>query len=66
MQSASLLDIDNCPMEGFNNEKVDEILGLKESNLKSVTMLALGYRGEDEYMHKPKIRKNQKQAIIII
>jgi nitroreductase len=64
--TATLLGIDNCPMEGFQNEKIDEILGLKEKNLKSVTMLALGYRGEDEYALKPKIRKEFTEAITII
>ena len=65
-QTASLLEIDNCPMEGFQNEKIDEILNLKEKNLKSVTILALGYRGDDEYMKKPKIRKDYKDLIEII
>lgn len=64
--TASLLNIDNCPMEGFQNEKIDEILGLKEKNLKSVTMLALGYRGIDEYEKKPKIRKEFKDVVRII
>lgn len=66
VQTASLLEIDNCPMEGFQNEKIDEILNLKDKNLKSVTMLALGERGEDDYALKPKIRKNFEEAITII
>jgi nitroreductase len=61
--TASMLGVDNCPMEGFSNEKVDEILGLKEKGLKSVTMLALGYRGEDEASQKPKIRRDWDEAI---
>ena len=64
--TATLLGIDNCPMEGFQNEKIDEILNLKDKNLKSVTMLALGKRGEDDYALKPKIRKNFEEAITII
>ena len=64
--TATLLGIDNCPMEGFQNEKIDEILNLKDKNLKSVTMLALGERGEDDYALKPKIRKNFEEAITII
>lgn len=64
--TASLLGIDNCPMEGFQNEKIDEILNLKDKNLKSVTMLALGQRGEDPNALKPKIRKDFEEAITII
>lgn len=65
-QTASLLDIDNCPMEGFQNEKVDEILNLKSQNLKSVTMLALGHRGIDPQAEKPKIRKDFTSAVEFI
>ena len=65
-QTASLLDIDNCPMEGFQNDKVDEILNLKSQNLKSVTMLALGHRGIDLQVEKPKIRKDFTSAVKFI
>lgn len=66
IETASLLEIDAGPMEGFENVKVDEILGLKEKNLKSVTMLALGYRGKDPASLKPKIRRDFSDAIEII
>jgi len=65
-QTASLLDIDNCPMEGFQNDKVDEILNLKSQNLKSVTMLALGHRGIDPQAEKPKIRKDFTSTVEFI
>jgi len=64
--TASLLNIDNCPMEGFQNDKVDEILNLKSQNLKSVTMLALGHRGIDPQAEKPKIRKDFQNAVEFI
>lgn len=57
IETASLLNIDNCAMEGFNPEEVDKILGLKEKNLKSVTMLALGERGDDPVSTRPKVRR---------
>jgi len=65
-QTASLIYIDNCPMEGFQNDKVDEILNLKSQNLKSVTMLALGHRGIDPQSEKPKIRKDFTSAVEFI
>jgi nitroreductase / dihydropteridine reductase len=40
--------VDACPMEGFENAKFDEILGLKEKGLKSVVMLPLGFRAVDD------------------
>lgn len=66
IETASLLGIDNGPMEGFQSEKVDEILGLREKNLKSITMLALGYRGEDPASARPKIRRNFDEVIEFI
>lgn len=46
--AAAQLKIDSTPMEGFNAERFDELLGLKERNLKSVVTLALGYRDEEK------------------
>jgi nitroreductase len=57
METASLLDIDNCPMEGFNGAQVDEILGLKEKNLSVATILTIGYRGDDPYAKLQKVRR---------
>jgi nitroreductase / dihydropteridine reductase len=45
--AAANLEIDSTPMEGFDSEKFDNILGLKEKGLKSVVLLALGYRDEE-------------------
>lgn len=57
IETAALLGVDAGPMEGFDADKVDELLGLKEKNLHATTMLALGFRGEDAYALLPKIRK---------
>ncbi len=57
--------IDSCPMEGFNSEKFDEVLQLKDKNLKSVLLLPVGYRSEDDFMRKlKKVRKPIKDSII--
>jgi nitroreductase / dihydropteridine reductase len=66
IETAALLGVDHGPMEGFQPDKVDEILGLKEKNLKSVTMLALGYRGEDPAAKRPKIRRSFDDVIEFI
>lgn len=44
---AAELTIDCTPMEGFENDKLDELLNLKEQGLRSVLMLPLGYRDTD-------------------
>jgi nitroreductase / dihydropteridine reductase len=41
---AAFEGVDSTPMEGFEPEKVDEILGLSARGLRSVTLLPLGYR----------------------
>lgn len=63
IETASLLGVDNCPMEGFDNAKVDEILGLKTRNLASVSMLALGARGTDGYAALPKTRRPFEEVV---
>lgn len=44
---AASLKVDTTPMEGFINEEVDKLLNLNEKGLKSVTMLPIGYRDEE-------------------
>ena len=66
MAQAAELKIDSTPAEGFNNAVVDEILGLKELGLKSVTLLYLGYRDlEKDYLsHMKKVRIPMEEFII--
>lgn len=45
--AAAFENVDATPMEGFNNEELDELLGLKERGLKSQTILTLGYRANE-------------------
>ncbi|WP_417290149.1 NAD(P)H-dependent oxidoreductase [Corallibacter sp.] len=57
--------IDACPMEGFSPEKTDEILELKKQNLKSVLLMPIGYRSEDDFMASlQKVRKPLEEMII--
>lgn len=59
--------IDACPLEGFIPEKVDKLLNLKEKNLKSVLMLPVGYRADDDIMcEMKKVRKPLNETIIEI
>lgn len=66
LETSALLGVDSCPMEGFESDKVDEILGLKEKNLKSITMLPIGYRGDDPASKRPKVRRDFNDVIEFI
>lgn len=44
LSAAALMGVDACPMEGFQGDKYDEILGLKDKGLASVVMATVGYR----------------------
>ncbi len=43
--------VDSTPMEGFQPDQFDEVLGLNQKGLKSVVLLAIGYRdSEHDYL----------------
>ncbi|MCG6188493.1 nitroreductase family protein [Maribellus maritimus] len=46
--AAANLKVDATPMEGFNTEKLDDLLNLKEQGLRSVLLMALGYRDAEK------------------
>ncbi|UJF29479.1 NAD(P)H-dependent oxidoreductase [Kaistella sp. 97-N-M2] len=66
MAQAAELKIDSTPAEGFSNDVVDEMLGLRALGLKSVTLLYLGYRDlEKDYLsHMKKVRIPMEEFII--
>ncbi|MDO6597270.1 NAD(P)H-dependent oxidoreductase [Oceanihabitans sp. 2_MG-2023] len=58
--------VDACPMEGFNPNKYDEILDLKTKGLKSVLIMPIGYRAEDDiFAGFKKVRKKVSESVII-
>lgn len=62
----AMLKIDSCPMEGFNPVKFDEILGLDKQSLKSVLVMPIGYRSEEDFMaNLKKVRKPLEDMVII-
>lgn len=65
LTAAAELQVDSTPIEGFDPEKVDEILGLREKGLRSVTLLPLGYRQEDAdwLVNMKKVRKPREGFI---
>lgn len=58
--------VDATPMEGFEPEKVDQILNLADLGLKSVLLLPLGYREVegDWLVNLKKVRRSKADFII--
>ncbi|WP_291961508.1 nitroreductase family protein [Maribacter sp.] len=64
MTVAANMQIDACPMEGFDNEQYNEILGLSDKGLNAAVVLAVGYRSkEDETQNHRKVRYSKEQII---
>jgi len=65
INTAASLKIDATPMEGFNPQQFDEILGLNELGLTTAVIAAVGYRHEeDATQHYKKVRKSDKEFFI--
>lgn len=62
MLAAAQMRVDTTPMEGFDADAVDGILGLAEQNLKAVCFLAIGTRAEEGDWLQPmaKVRKQNE------
>ena len=60
--------VDSTPMEGFDPDKVDEILGLRAQGLRSVLLLPLGYRAAegDWLVNLKKVRRQREDFIRVI
>jgi nitroreductase/dihydropteridine reductase len=63
--AAAEQQVDATPMEGFNPAALDELLGLKEKGLRSVTLLPLGYRDatNDWLVNQKKVRKPKHEFV---
>lgn len=63
---AAELKVDSTPMEGFNPNALDELLGLRAKGLRSVVLLPLGYRDaeNDWLVNMKKVRKPKEDFVI--
>lgn len=65
MNTAALMGIDTCPIEGLEPQKYDDILGLTHTPYATVASVAVGYRHpEDKYQHAKKIRFPAADVIV--
>jgi nitroreductase / dihydropteridine reductase len=67
LETAALLEVDACPMEGFDKASVDKILNLDKFGLNVALLIPVGYRGsDDKYEKLPKTRLSKENFIIEI
>lgn len=66
--AAAFEEVDATPIEGFDPDAVDKILGLREKGLRSAVLLPLGYRNESEdwLVNLVKVRKPMKDLVTVI
>lgn len=64
LTSAALLGVDACPMEGFDKDEYDKILGLHEQGWKSVVVATAGVRASDDaYAKNKKVRYPKAEVV---
>jgi len=63
--AAAYEGVDSTPIEGFEPEAVDKILGLREKGLRSCVLLPIGYRDaeNDWLVNLPKVRKSTEDLV---
>jgi len=58
------LGIDACPMEGFDPDQYDAFFDLKSKGLKSVLIMPMGYRADDDpFATMKKVRKSIDESV---
>jgi nitroreductase len=65
MTVCAVEEIDSCPMEGFLPEELDKVLNLDKYELKSVLLLPVGFRAEDDmFASLKKVRKPISDTVL--
>jgi len=63
MNAAAILEIDSCPIEGFEKKKIDQLLNLDTKEFQTSLILPLGYRIKPQ---PEKIRRNFDEVVEFI
>lgn len=67
LNAAASLKIDVTPMEGFEPEKFNAILGLDKLGLNASLVATVGYRSEDDAtQHYAKVRKSDENLFLTL
>jgi len=66
--AAAYEGVDCTPIEGFDPNAVDEILGLREKGLRSCVLLPIGYRDADKdwLVNLKKVRKSTEDLVTVV
>jgi nitroreductase len=65
--AAAEAGIDACPMEGFDAQAVDGILGLEAQGYRATTFALLGHRAEDDpFAPMAKVRKPLDELVVTV
>ncbi len=66
--AAAYEDVDSTPIEGFEPDAVDKILGLREKGLRSCVLLPIGYRDteNDWLVNLKKVRKSTENLVTVV
>jgi nitroreductase len=62
MTTAAVMGIDSCPMEGFEKDRVEQILEIDTHEFEVVVLVALGYREANQ----PPRRRYPKEMLVKI
>jgi nitroreductase len=65
LAAAAVENVDSTPMEGFDNQALDQLLDLPAQHLKSVLIMPLGYRdaANDWLVNLKKVRRSRNQFV---
>ena len=65
---AAFEGVDSTPMEGFDKNALDKILGLREKGLRSTLLLPIGYKEADKdwLVNLVKVRKPMEKLVTFI
>jgi len=68
LTAAAFEEVDATPMEGFDPEKFDAILGLAKRGLKSVAVMPVGYRAADgDWLNgAKKVRRPMDEFVTVV
>lgn len=66
LAAAGVEEVDATPMEGFNNARLDELLDLRAQGMRSVAIMPLGYRDEENDWLAPmkKVRRPKGELFV--
>ncbi|MFT5892823.1 MAG: nitroreductase/dihydropteridine reductase [Dokdonia sp.] len=61
------LNIDSCPIEGFEPKEYDKLLGLSDKGLRATVIMTVGYHAKDDHnFNMTKVRRTREELFKVI